>query len=108
MTDQLYNLLCSAGLAGPGSGQEIGTNLRFGPWSATAFSERNCAINVMVRGEWYSRDQNEDQLTNIDATTMTGRGTCKAFREDNAGNYQVRPAGPVVCNAVSKFVYSNL
>jgi len=76
------------GLAGPGSGQEIGTNLRFGPWSATAFSERNCAINVMVRGEWYSRDQNEDQLTNIDATTMTGRGTCKAFREDNAGNYQ--------------------
>ena len=34
------------------------------------------------------REKNEDKKTNIDATTMTGRGECKAFRTNYGGEYQ--------------------
>ena len=37
----------------------------------------------------YGREANEDRVTNIDATTMTGRGVCKSWRTNYGGEYQV-------------------
>ena len=59
-----------------------------GNWSNVDYSDYDCSIANIVRGEWYSREKNEDKKTNIDATTMTGRGECKAFRTNYGGEYQ--------------------
>ncbi|XP_040564488.2 LOW QUALITY PROTEIN: uncharacterized protein [Lepeophtheirus salmonis] len=50
-------------------------------------SPYNCTINRIIQGQWYSRETNLDTLTNIDATTMQGRGTCMESKTDNAGSY---------------------
>ena len=47
----------------------------------------NCTIDRILQGEWYSRENNEDRVTNIDATTMTGRGTCKTWQTNHGGEY---------------------
>ena len=52
----------------------------FNGWSIDNFSDFNCSIPKIIRGEWYSRESNEDARNNIDQDTMTARGTCKAFR----------------------------
>ena len=52
----------------------------FGDWSNLDVGEYNCSINNIIRGHWYSREQNEDRRNNIDANTMTSRGKCKAYR----------------------------
>lgn len=51
-------------------------------------NEFNCTINKILQGEWYSREANEDRVTNIDATTMTARGTCKSWTTNHAGEYK--------------------
>jgi len=61
---------------------------RFSDWSTLNWSEYNCSIANIIRGEWYSREKNEDRKNNIDATTMTQRGTCKASRSNYGGEYQ--------------------
>ena len=52
----------------------------FHGWSIDNFSDFNCSIPKIIRGEWYSRESNEDARNNIDQDTMTARGTCKAYR----------------------------
>jgi len=70
-------------LAVPGSDSQ-----QFSEWSTVNWSEYNCSIANIIRGEWYSREKNEDRKNNIDATTMTQRGTCKASRSNYGGEYQ--------------------
>jgi len=60
----------------------------FHGWSIDNFSEFNCSIPKIIRGEWYSRESNEDARNNIDQDTMTARGTCKAYRTNYGGEYQ--------------------
>ena len=61
----------------------------------------DCYIDRILQGEWYSRwlllmglvikplfrENNEDRVTNIDATTMTGRGSCKTWNTNHGGEY---------------------
>jgi len=60
----------------------------FGEWSNNDFSAYNCSIANIIRGEWYSREKNEDKYNNIDATTMSHRGKCKAYRSNYGAEYQ--------------------
>ena len=65
---------CFSGLVAVGEAQE------FSGWSTENFSDFNCSIPKIIRGEWYSREKNEDARNNIDSDTMTARGTCKSYR----------------------------
>ena len=69
----------------------------------------NCTIDRILQGEWYSRENNEDRVTNIDATTMTGRGTCKTWQTNHGGEYWFifteDPRNPEACHhCVNVFV----
>ena len=58
----------------------LGDAQEFSGWSTENFSDFNCSIPKIIRGEWYSREKNEDARNNIDSDTMTARGTCKSYR----------------------------
>ena len=70
----MSNLAIISGLFVVGDAQE------FAGWSIDNFSDFNCSIPKIIRGEWYSREKNEDARNNIDSDTMTARGTCKSYR----------------------------
>ncbi|XP_066253204.1 uncharacterized protein [Euwallacea similis] len=46
----------------------------------------NCSIPAIIRGAWFSWE-NRNTLTELDATTMTNRGTCIDIRDDFLVNY---------------------
>jgi len=76
--------------------------VEYGPWSTEGDEEFNCTIGRTLQGEWYSREANEDRVTNIDANTMTGRGVCKSWRTNDGGEYQFvfveRASDPSSCH----------
>lgn len=46
-----------------------------------------CTIPFKLRGTWFSWENGRNTLTEIDDTTMTGRGRCMEIREERYVNY---------------------
>ncbi|XP_023330784.1 uncharacterized protein LOC111703141 [Eurytemora carolleeae] len=48
----------------------------------------NCTIVRIIQGEWFSREENEDVITHIDARQMSNRGICKEYENDFGAEYK--------------------
>lgn len=46
-----------------------------------------CTIPFKLRGTWFSWENGRNTLTDIDDTTMTGKGRCMDIREERYVNY---------------------
>ncbi|XP_011302119.1 uncharacterized protein udt [Fopius arisanus] len=57
------------------------------PWSLQDNPPSNCTIPEGVRGTWFSWENGRNTLNDIDAKTMSNRGTCIAMREDKRLHY---------------------
>lgn len=53
----------------------------------TTQNESNCFIPEVVRGAWFSWETGRNTLTEINAETMSNRGTCIAMKEYARLNY---------------------
>ncbi|KAJ8920205.1 hypothetical protein NQ315_011866 [Exocentrus adspersus] len=54
---------------------------------STACLAYNCTIPTVLRGAWFSWETGRNTLTELDATTMTGRGVCVAIADNFHVNY---------------------
>ncbi|PSN44406.1 hypothetical protein C0J52_05747 [Blattella germanica] len=46
-----------------------------------------CSIPIILRGSWFSWENGQNTLTELNAETMTGRGRCITYKEDYHVNY---------------------
>jgi len=46
-----------------------------------------CNIPLVIRGQWYSWENGRSTTTEIDATSMSKRGTCIRSMEENQVNF---------------------
>jgi hypothetical protein len=53
----------------------------------TVHTTSACTIPFIVRGSWFSWENGQNTLTEINAETMTRRGHCIAVKEDYHVNY---------------------
>lgn len=53
----------------------------------TVHTASGCTIPFIVRGSWFSWENGQNTLTEINAETMTRRGHCIAVKEEYHVNY---------------------
>ncbi|XP_058799336.1 uncharacterized protein LOC131668883 [Phymastichus coffea] len=49
--------------------------------------KRSCSIPFIIRGAWFSWENGQNTLTEMDATSMSNRGVCMDVKEDYHVNY---------------------